>query len=181
MKHINLINTVDQKQHKEILRWYKSSIALSFVLLMAIGVVEYKNWQKYSKINAEKIIMQSKTAKFSTLMEHKQKLKKEESDLQSKLSVLQTYQTKNNASIEFLSKLNKIANFQLSSVILQKNSTTISGYCTTTQEATRIIQAISQMPSIKQVKLSSLNPKTVSNKSMLQLTLRGVLKSDLHI
>jgi uncharacterized tellurite resistance protein B-like protein len=181
MKHLNLINTLSRHQHAEIIRWYRSSLALLAVLLVACGVVEYQNWQKYTKINAEKLMIQSKTTSFNSIMERKQKLKKEESDLQSKLSVLDAYQAKNNASIDFLSKLNKIANFQLASVSLNKKSITISGYCATTQEATRVIQTISSMPAIKQVKLSSLSPKTISQKSLLQLTLRGVLKLDLHI
>lgn len=173
---VNLINTLDHRQHKEIVRWYRNSCALLMVILCSAFIVEYRQWQAYKKIASEKASMQTKTIQFNTLMERKQKLKKEETELQSKLTTLEHYNTKKNNSVEFVSKLNKIAHFQLASISLNKHSVTMSGYCTTTHQATQIIHTISQLPSIKNIKLSSLSPKIVANKPLLQLTLRGSLK-----
>ncbi len=177
MKNVNFLNTFSPKQHNELLRWYRISCALIIVLVLAGIFIELKQWNYISNLKAEFEQLKSNALKFDQLMTTKQKLKKEELELQSKMNVINEHIANTPKVFNQVLLIGRNGAMQLESLSVDNHNISINAYCNSAQDATGVMQRCNLTNCFNQLKLTAMHPKISAQKSMIHISLKGTLKT----
>lgn len=179
MKNINFLNSISAKQHNELTRWYRISCALLMVLIASGILIELKQLHSMRNLKTEFSQLKSNALQFDTLINTKQKLKKEELELAGKMQVINEYISKSPATYGQLLLIGRAKIIQLESLSVENQNICINGYCNGAQDATGIMQQCNSTHCFNQLKLTAMYPKTTQQKTMIHISLKGTLKNEL--
>lgn len=175
MKSINFINTLSAKQHKKLIRWYQTSVALFIALMIGISIVTFRQYNLLGKLKKEQQKVLASSAEFDATMSAKHTLKQQEATLKQKIETIAqlTMPEKNPATL--LSALQKAmgSTAWIESITLEKTNLSMMILCDHGTNAMNLMKDLQQLPSLEHLVLLSLQPKTHEEHTFLRINMKA--------
>jgi len=113
-------------------------------------------WQLYRSLSQERSVLQQKLQLFNSTLEQQRIHTKELEELQKKINQLTRYTQSPKSPIDSLKAIRTITGNGLQTITISKKSFELQVSCRNAQHATICLQKLMQDPSIRIVKLTSL-------------------------
>lgn len=171
MKAINFVKTLPVKKYREITRWYKISLLLAGLICSSIIVVQVLQLQKLFALKQEKTNLQKQITQFDKFIAKKQKLKKEQEELQLKVAKLDAYRSRIKNTHEYLAYVaHAKLPVHIQELKVEKDIIEIIGQCSQPQEAINFMDVLKKSSYFSNIQLISMH-----NNKVTQFTIKGNL------
>jgi len=176
--HFNFVTSIPPARQREIGNWTRITLLLLSGLLITVIISISKQLLQLRELQEEYNHVKNKAAGFTKTSEQHAQLKKEIAHYKKKLEKIAQIQASSTTPASYIKTITAAlpSGTTLQSFMCTAKTIDLSLLCPDAAAATTIIEKLAQYPQFEHLKLSTLQPSTLSNKPGYLVTIQGGIK-----
>lgn len=180
MTSINFIKTASPALHTALKRWYYISLLTCMTTIVAIISLQVRHMHILRITKQKHAILMHQKKEWDGILATQEKKSRQQKQLQEQLSLIQSIiaqQQRAATQIAALKKTMSDAKSTLQSLTITTNSTiAMTVQCSSPTGACALSQALTQIPTMRALQMTSLQPHNTAGKEAYLVTLKGSIR-----